>query len=167
MSDVECLSLVALWNVGADGICMHENLGMRFGRGSFKFLSLQTHWNNPEHATHYQGTQFVMFVMSVPLYIDYTLSEVRNRFLVLLDSSGMRMYYTPHLRQFDQEVIMMGQTDINIPARRRETVIEGVCPASCTEEMPHPINVIYANLHMHYLGMYNNKMAYIKSVFKT
>ena len=71
---------------------------------------------------------------------------------VLLDSSGMKMYYTSQLREFDQEVIMTGQTDLTIPPLTRETSIEGTCPESCTRTMPHSVNVMYANLHMHYLG---------------
>ena len=45
------------WDVGMDeDIVMPHDTGVRIGQGSFKYVLLQIHWNNPEKRDDMTGT---------------------------------------------------------------------------------------------------------------
>ena len=67
------------------------------------------------------------------------------------DSSGLRLYYTPHIRTYDQNIVLMGQNQIEIPPMVEDTLVEGTCHSECMI-MPHPLNLTDILIHMHYLG---------------
>lgn len=75
----------------------------------------------------------------------------------IIDSSGVRIFYTPTLRKFDAGVISVG-LDPNwrhiIPPGRPEVVSEGHCIADCTRQaLPETgINVFATLLHTHLIG---------------
>ena len=54
------------------------------------------------------------------------------------DSSGLRITYTPKLRQFDAGIIELGliYSDANsIPPRQSAWPITGFCPTDCTDKV--------------------------------
>lgn len=122
--DNRCRTWLVKWDVGMQGeITMPEEAGVRFGKGSFKHLLLQIHWNNPN------------------LLVNST------------DNSGMRIYYTNRLRPYDVGNFQIGQNKIEIPPVSRDVVITGSCSSTCTSLMlPHPIYITSIYLHMHDLG---------------
>jgi Copper type II ascorbate-dependent monooxygenase, C-terminal domain len=88
----------------------------------------QLHWNNP--------TQSADFV----------------------DSSGLTLYYTPKLRQYDGEVLMVGQISLNIPPGQSSVSFQGTCSGYCTSSLPKSLYITDAVLHMHLLGETNLKI---------
>ncbi|XP_060562497.1 dopamine beta-hydroxylase-like [Ruditapes philippinarum] len=122
--DYRCHTWLGKWDVGMDDLIMQDNGGVRIGKGSFKYLLLQIHWNNE------MGLK------------DET------------DSSGMRLHVTSHLRANDIGNVQIGQNDINIPGETDHVLISGICPGRCTGLMlPSPIYITNVYLHMHGLGV--------------
>ncbi|XP_060578464.1 dopamine beta-hydroxylase-like, partial [Ruditapes philippinarum] len=122
--DYRCHTWLGKWDVGMDDLIMPDNGGVRIGKGSFKYLLLQIHWNNE------MGSK------------DET------------DSSGMRLHVTSHLRANDIGNVQIGQNDINIPGESDHVLISGICPGRCTGLMlPSPIYITNVYLHMHGLEL--------------
>ena len=85
----------------------------------------QLHWNNPDLVQH------------------------------LTDSSGMKVYYTPNLRQYDAELFVFGQEYLSIPPMTDNITYEATCPSDCTIDMfKQKVYITRAINHMHYLGMF-------------
>jgi len=73
------------------------------------------------------------------------------------DWSGIRVYYTSKLREYDASTLMLGDvfvTDINgiIPQGSGYTHLEYECPSDCTSQWPNDITVFSSFLHMHETG---------------
>jgi dopamine beta-monooxygenase len=68
-----------------------------------------------------------------------------------IDSSGVKMYTTPHLRKMDIGLINTGvmMNEIAIPPKTPEYEISRECDNTCTSE---DINVFYYFWHMHLIG---------------
>ena len=86
-----------------------EDVGFRFGSGSGGYTSVevQTHYNNPD------GNEGI------------------------IDSSGVRIYYTEELRPMDMGVLALGDpfvglSGIPLPDGKSSVMFE--CPGSCTDE---------------------------------
>ncbi|XP_045163897.2 DBH-like monooxygenase protein 2 homolog [Mercenaria mercenaria] len=121
--DYRCHTWLGKWDVGMDDLIMPENGGVRIGKGSFKYLLLQIHWNN-EGASK-----------------DET------------DCSGMRLHATSNLRPYDVGNVQIGQNTIDIPGEASDVLISGTCSSKCTGLMlPRPIYITDVYLHMHGLG---------------
>ena len=95
-------------------------------------LVFQVHWNNPL------------------LVADTT------------DSSGLRIYHTPHLRQYDLSVMPIGPFHIVIPPQRESYSITGICRKPCTNtfDQPYYVNAVFP--HMHYAGVFSIFQAQIQ-----
>ena len=83
---------------------------------------VQLHWNNPRHVAD------------------------------LADSSGLTIYYTANLRANDGDVLLVGQTFLEVPPGQPSVAFSGNCSKNCTSELPHPIYLSETLLHMHLLG---------------
>ncbi|KAH3790318.1 hypothetical protein DPMN_168516 [Dreissena polymorpha] len=123
--DYRCRSWMVKWDVGMEGVIdMPDVAGVRIGKGSFKYLLLQIHWNNP---------------------------QLRGD---LTDQSGFRLHVTTRLRPYDVGNVQIGQNKINIPGMTSSTAVSGTCPGLCTQLMlPAPIHLTEVYLHMHGLGV--------------
>ncbi|XP_046375743.2 dopamine beta-hydroxylase-like isoform X2 [Haliotis rufescens] len=123
--DQRCQSWLAQWTVGVKGqVCAHPGTGIRFGRGSYSFMSLQIHWNNALKAKN------------------------------MSDNSGMRVYYTRKLRQYDAGNVQIGQTNLDIPPGATNHPETGGCSGNCTKNLlPHSLFLTRTYIHMHYLGV--------------
>lgn len=78
----------------------------------------------------------------------------------MVDSSGVRFYYTDTLREHEAGTLTLGDGYVS---RGGSQVVSGVdyehtCPKQCTERFSTPINVFKSGLHMHTTGkeMYTN-----------
>ncbi|BFZ19031.1 hypothetical protein BsWGS_22070 [Bradybaena similaris] len=122
-----CPDRIHFWSMGLGGECYHPSAGIRIGKTGIKKLALQVHWNNPQHV---QG---------------------------LVDSSGLMLYYTPHLRPYDAGVLMTGTSVFSLPPRQPALHVEGKCSSQCTRRgMLGPINIASSWNHMHYAGIKMN-----------
>ncbi|XP_041370326.1 peptidyl-glycine alpha-amidating monooxygenase-like [Gigantopelta aegis] len=125
-----CSQIIGTWTVGSLGECMHENVGFTLGSGSYTTVALQIHWNNPSLLSGLQ------------------------------DSSGLRLYYTPHLRQNDAGILVVGVDYLQIDPMSASTATSptdeytATCHSRCTEAMfQSTIYITTAINHMHYLGV--------------
>ena len=67
---------------------------------------------------------------------------VRGLILILcsgiVDSSGLRFYYTKNVRQHDAAIFMTGtisSSALLIPPKQKDWKMKGYCPAVCTEKV--------------------------------
>lgn len=125
-----CLATNAwAWAVGSEGEVLPEHTGMPLGEewGGATYFMLETHYDNP--------------ALHAPL----------------VDSSGMRIRYTPKLRQYDTGMILMG-SEVNflqfVPPRQQQFRSVGHCSGLCTRQgIPETgIRIISGVLHSHLAG---------------
>lgn len=103
-------AVVFVWTPGAANTELPDDVGFRFGNmsGGFTSVGVQTHYDNPS------GTSGVV------------------------DSSGVRVYYTEELRPIDMGVIQLGDPSVllsGVPLSEGKSTILFDCPSSCTEEV--------------------------------
>ncbi|KAL5011657.1 hypothetical protein ScPMuIL_010208 [Solemya velum] len=119
----KCIYIIGTWTLGSPGDCMHSGAGFRIGRRGFRIAALQLHWNNPHEKATYS------------------------------DSSGITLYYSAALRQFDAAMFAVGQEWIEIKPQSDNVTVTSVCPADCTSDMfKTNLYITRAINHMHYLG---------------
>eukprot|EP00752_Nemacystus_decipiens_P015391 g13724.t1 len=117
------------WGPGTPDLYLPDDIGFFFGdeSGGFTSLNLQTHYNNP------------------------------NGDEGLVDSSGVRVYYTEELRPIDMGVMKLGDPFIFLngqPLPDGKATVSFTCPSSCTEENfeAEEVTVFGHFLHMHETG---------------
>jgi len=82
---MECEEMMIIWAVGVNGKCYQEDFGALIGKGGFKWLHMQQHWNNPQKKAG------------------------------MTHSSGVRIHYTPELRDNTFAYIFWGPLALNLP----------------------------------------------------
>jgi hypothetical protein len=125
--DIEDMAEIAYnWAPGEGPLSLPPNVGGPLGKNGFKSFQLEIHYSNP-------------------LY----LSGV-------LDSSGVRLYYTSQKREHDLGVLQLGDA---LVALEGQSVGEGLvrhtfdCPASCSSvSLSENVTVVREYLHMHNAG---------------
>ncbi|XP_063420670.1 DBH-like monooxygenase protein 1 [Mytilus trossulus] len=123
----QCVNIIGTWTVGSDGDCFHNSTGFKIGSSGFQTAALQIHWNN------------------------------RNRIPNMTDSSGLELFYTPNLRQYEAGMFAVGQEYLNIPPRVPNISFRSSCSSACTEVMfPKGVFITRAVNHMHYKGIQQN-----------
>jgi len=122
-----CDAILSLWTVGLSGECFNPKVGFRIGKGATTMLSLQHHWTNPSLSEDYY------------------------------DASGLILYYTPKLRQYNAGVFTVGQVSLTIPPGQDSVTEQGTCTEYCSKEtFSGDIHILSAYNHMHYLGIAQN-----------
>jgi len=113
--------VIAGWAIGGGPIMMPEVAGMRFGNGIHNKYALME-----IHYDNYDGADFV-------------------------DSSGLRMLYTPTLRQHDVGVLSTGAlAGLHIPAGEESYSVNARCPSGCTSSVRSDGVTIFSSfLHAH------------------
>lgn len=73
---------------------------------------------------------------------------------ISIDSSGIRIYYTPAMRKYELGNVQIGQDDIEIPAGAVRKEVAGGCRNYCTSKLfTKPFYLTRTFIHMHSLGM--------------
>ncbi|CAM9374178.1 unnamed protein product [Discosporangium mesarthrocarpum] len=135
-TDESCMGLssdIYVWASGSpSGQAMPDEAGFRFGfdrENDFKSIGVETHYDNP---TAIEG---------------------------LLDSSGVRVFWTENLRQYDAGVMQLGDPFVLLSTEPEPGLPMGKsmysfsCPSSCTEEFQdESVTVFLQSLHMHEAG---------------
>nr|CAH0102169.1 unnamed protein product [Daphnia galeata] len=123
-----CKRVLAAWAYGAGPFLYPPEAGLPIGGPDFNpYVMLEVHYNNP------------------PMRGDW------------VDSSGLRMWYTSHLRQYDAGVMELGleYTDkMAIPPGQDSYTLTGYCLPQCTAvSLPKTgITIFGSQLHTHLLG---------------
>lgn len=118
------------WAPGDPPLDLPTNVGGPLGsNGGFQSFALQIHYNNPEL---HDG---------------------------VVDTSGVRFYYTSKKRQFDLGIFETGDPDVNLfgkPLSANGGLSQHVftCESECSKNVvSEPITVIKEHLHMHQTGV--------------
>ncbi|KAI3363745.1 hypothetical protein L3Q82_001359 [Scortum barcoo] len=126
-----CFGVVAAWAVGGGVFELPENLGIPIGGGdSHTYYKLEIHYNNPN-------------------------SESGRT-----DSSGVRLYYTDQLRQYDVGILTTGllpsnHLTYNIPPKATLFHTYGMCNTTVFSQFMNPVpdlQVFAVLLHTHLVG---------------
>lgn len=123
-----CYHTIFAWAVGSEGVLLSDHVGLPMGEdyGGANYYVLQVHYDNPKLK---KG---------------------------VVDSSGLRIFYTDQLREIDAGVIMVGSSvspNMLIPPGQEWTTV-GICSGDCTEKSfpKDGIRVFQGLLHSHLLG---------------
>ncbi|ORY33879.1 PHM/PNGase F [Rhizoclosmatium globosum] len=121
-----CSKFTLAWAPGIGLNVLPKEVGFPFGTGTnaLRYFSLQIHYNNP------------------------------NALSNIIDSSGMRLFYTTQLRPNDMGVLILGDTNFNISGNDPSyySTQWNVCPTACTKQFPTNLTIINNFFHMHMLG---------------
>ncbi|CAH1367674.1 tyramine beta-hydroxylase [Tenebrio molitor] len=124
-----CKRVLAAWAMGAPPFTYPEEAGLPLGGADFNpYVMLEVHYNNP---------------------------ELKSGFV---DSSGIRFYVSPRLKQMDAGVIELGleYTDkMAIPPGQESFQLTGYCVSECTAVSlpPEGITIFGSQLHTHLAGI--------------
>ncbi|XP_076872509.1 DBH-like monooxygenase protein 1 homolog [Brachyhypopomus gauderio] len=130
-SFLTCETVIFAWAIGGDGYTYPPHVGMSIGTAADPvYVLLEVHYDNPALHTG------------------------------LLDSSGLRLYYTPRLRSYDAGVMETGvwvSLYHMLPPGMQNYVTEGHCTQECLQEsldteMPSGVRVFAVLLHAHLAG---------------
>nr|CAG4650823.1 EOG090X0318 [Simocephalus serrulatus] len=123
-----CKRVLAAWAYGAGPFIYPPEAGLPIGGPEFNpYVMLEVHYNNPTMRADW------------------------------VDSSGVRLWYTSHLRQYDAGVMELGleYTDkMAIPPGQNSFTLTGYCLPQCTAvSLPRTgITIFGSQLHTHLLG---------------
>eukprot|EP00490_Sorites_sp_Unknown_P012982 CAMPEP_0114655184 /NCGR_PEP_ID=MMETSP0191-20121206/10935_1 /TAXON_ID=126664 /ORGANISM="Sorites sp." /LENGTH=423 /DNA_ID=CAMNT_0001870835 /DNA_START=412 /DNA_END=1683 /DNA_ORIENTATION=+ len=119
------------WAVGADEFVFPQEVGLPFSADP----------NDP------QRTQYVRLEMHY---------DNPNNIVGAQDYSGLTIYYTDNLRQYDGSMIQLGHVvyDSMFVPNGIETTVYGVCDSSCTDNFGvNSVTAIASFLHSHTIGV--------------
>ncbi|OCT57428.1 hypothetical protein XELAEV_18003496mg [Xenopus laevis] len=126
-----CETVVFAWAIGGEGFTFPPHVGLSIGMPTDpKYVLMEIHYDNPSQQ---EG---------------------------LTDNSGIRLYYTHHVRKYDAGVLETGiwvSLYHMIPPGMGQFTSEGHCTMECLEEAlsaenPEGINVFAVLLHSHLAG---------------
>ena len=83
--------------------CLNEKAGVRFGKNSIRYVQLQVHWTNEAKADDYY------------------------------DSSGIKLFYTPKLRKYDQGIMPVGQMHLELPPGQKKVSCMIIFETYCSD----------------------------------
>ncbi|XP_059354741.1 DBH-like monooxygenase protein 1 homolog [Carassius carassius] len=126
-----CETVLFAWAIGGEGFTYPPHAGMSIGTSIDPvYVQMEIHFDNP--------------------------SSKRG----IVDSSGLRLYYSPSLRRYDAGVIETGvwvSLYHMLPPGMQDYITEGHCTQECLQEsldgeMPSGIHVFAVLLHAHLAG---------------
>ncbi|KAG2484351.1 hypothetical protein HYH03_016770 [Edaphochlamys debaryana] len=120
----DCTNVFLAWAPGVTTVELPPNTGIAFGKDQdVQYLSLSVHYNNPEHV---EGAY---------------------------DSSGIRFFFTPILREIEMGLMLFGTNSINVPpGAPLASTVPSRCPSNCTSKFPQPMTFFFNFFHMHISG---------------
>jgi len=125
MAPQNCQGFLIAWSLGQTGNDWLDDYALPIGGANGpRYGMLQIHYNNP------------------------------NEVAGIVDSSGIELFYTSQLRQFDMGslTITTNMRSIFIPPFTDGVSQEAECPSECTQKYPHPIYIVNYFPHMHEIG---------------
>eukprot|EP00877_Chromochloris_zofingiensis_P002773 jgi/Chrzof1/12497/Cz06g36130.t1 len=121
---MECSEFYMFASPGSKPVIMPPEAGLPFGGGTYSWLALEIHYNNP------QGLD--------------GQSDM---------GSGITFDYTTLLRPNDMGLLTMHQFNLYIPAGSSSYSADPViCPGACTRKFRQPVHMVNQRYHMHGTG---------------
>ncbi|KAJ8322183.1 hypothetical protein KUTeg_000654, partial [Tegillarca granosa] len=114
----KCRNLLSISTKTDSGTCYPSNAGIKIGRNGYKRFIVQLHWVNP------------------------------NRRQGLTDSSGLKLYYTNQMRQYDIGSKLVQYVGFNIPQSTPGHTVSATCPSECTsQQVKQPSVNVFQTIH--------------------
>ncbi|XP_065181006.1 DBH-like monooxygenase protein 2 [Sycon ciliatum] len=119
-----CERTMYAWSFGMQDECLPVEAGVPFGGKHPRYVQVQLHWTNKNKHAGYQ------------------------------DTSGVRVYYTSKLRQYDMGTLTLGQLQLTIPPKKDAVDAPFTCTTDCTQTFfdQGPVKMTASFPHMHFLG---------------
>ncbi|XP_067141872.1 DBH-like monooxygenase protein 1 [Centruroides vittatus] len=122
-----CQTVLFSWALGGESFILPKHVGLPFGGKDGIFFLLEIHYDNP------------------------------NLMSGIVDHSGLRLYYTTHLRKFDAMTLVVGavyEPCVIIPPNDDNFIVAGHGDPKClSPAIPaNGIKIFAVSLHMHLLG---------------
>eukprot|EP00529_Nitzschia_sp_RCC80_P011609 CAMPEP_0113520084 /NCGR_PEP_ID=MMETSP0014_2-20120614/43882_1 /TAXON_ID=2857 /ORGANISM="Nitzschia sp." /LENGTH=621 /DNA_ID=CAMNT_0000417881 /DNA_START=159 /DNA_END=2024 /DNA_ORIENTATION=+ /assembly_acc=CAM_ASM_000159 len=115
-----------VWAPGEGGLALPEYLGSPlFGENNFNAFMVEVHYDNPALTPG------------------------------IIDSSGVRMYWTTQPREYQVGIMSVGDPNIGLfgqPVGDGLSKHEFICPSSCSETVGQEVTVLREYLHLHETG---------------
>ncbi|XP_066264864.1 DBH-like monooxygenase protein 1 homolog isoform X2 [Branchiostoma lanceolatum] len=123
-------SMLATWTIGGLNFMMPDHVGYPMGEdGDTEYVLMQTHYDNPQQK---EG---------------------------VVDHSGIRIHYTPELREYDAGILQVNDNFsplMVVPPGVQDYRVEALCEPGCLdaflEELGQPIHIFADVLHGHLLS---------------
>ncbi|KAI8782771.1 DBH monooxygenase protein 1 [Biomphalaria glabrata] len=120
---ISCHTFITIWTIGSPGDCFHPDTGISVGSGGFTKFAVQLFWNNPSGRDD------------------------------LLDSSGVKIYYTEKRRPYELGLLKIGHESFLVPPNHPAVSFKSTCTSVCTKSLFNgTVYVTMAWNHMHYIG---------------
>ncbi|EDS28432.1 conserved hypothetical protein [Culex quinquefasciatus] len=136
-SILTCNSIVAAWTRGSEGFSFPAEAGYPLDSNQARFYLMETHYSSSLE------------------FEENSASTVKGK--VMVDNSGLKIYYSSALRSHDAGVLSVGM-DPNwrhiIPPGQEHVVSEGHCVGECTQKaFPRDgINIFAVMMRTHQIG---------------
>ncbi|XP_053685805.1 MOXD1 homolog 2-like [Sabethes cyaneus] len=136
-SILTCNSIVAAWTRGSEGFSFPTEAGYPLDSNQARFYLMETHYSSSVE------------------FGESNTNSVKSK--VMVDNSGLKIYYTSALRNHDAGVLSVGM-DPNwrhiIPPGQEHVVSEGHCVGECTQRaFPRDgINIFAVMMRTHQIG---------------
>ncbi|XP_069137097.1 dopamine beta-hydroxylase-like [Argopecten irradians] len=123
LPEPQCEEIITGWQHGVAGFCHPNHVGFSVGATSARYLALQIHWVNPSRRSG------------------------------LVDTSGIALFLTPNLRQYNLSTLRIGDVSFSIPPKANSFAVHGECASVCTgRHLTGPIHVYQSFDHMNQAG---------------
>ncbi|XP_070581119.1 DBH-like monooxygenase protein 1 homolog [Ptychodera flava] len=117
-----CDTLIMGWAIGGGPYYFPENVGLPFGGDEdLSFVMIEMHYDNPEYKDTFR------------------------------DSSGLRVWYTSHLREHDARAITLGADSsrtVVIPPKANKFTLSSYCSSDCSRKGLTDSNMNETELHV-------------------
>jgi len=122
-----CIAELFVWAYGGGSLILPPQAGflMNNSENAAQYIVIEIHYDNP------------------------------NRLSGVSDHSGVRVHWTPVLREYNAGVMAIADAWLNLPAippQQKEVHREISCPSECTSEWTHDIHVFNQFNHQHQIG---------------
>uniref|UniRef100_A0AAG5DFT0 DOMON domain-containing protein n=1 Tax=Anopheles atroparvus TaxID=41427 RepID=A0AAG5DFT0_ANOAO len=174
LQPMHCNTVVANWARGSDGFTFPPEAGYPLESHQATYYMLETHYNYPDYTYDFspfyrKNLSKQQRNMNIASHDDAAeppaddgeeLAEDDDGTMMeqqMVDNSGLKLYYTHKLRQYDAGVLSVG-LDPNwrhiIPPRQEKVVSEGHCIGACTQRaFPREgINIFAVMSRTHLIG---------------
>lgn len=132
----QCKAVVATWARGSEGFTFPPETGFPIDLANAKYYLMETHYSNMDDG------------------VGYDPSKNQQQ---MVDSSGLKLYYTQSLRKYDAGVLSIGIESnwrLIISPGQEHVVSEGHCVDECTKKAfpPLGINIFGVTARTHQIG---------------
>jgi Copper type II ascorbate-dependent monooxygenase, N-terminal domain/DOMON domain/Copper type II ascorbate-dependent monooxygenase, C-terminal domain len=148
-----------VWAPGEGGLSLPDFLGAPlFGADGFQSYVIEIHYNVSFWSSGRKQSLFDQLLDSLSSPVVLVIAFLQNPTLAsgVVDSSGVRMYWTAEAREEQVGILSVGDPGIGLFGELVGTGVvkhEFDCPSSCSSAVNQTVTVVREYLHMHQTGL--------------